>query len=245
MGDSGTASSERNPHSKRPAACRTSTLSIRGLTLSYRDRLVLNNIDLDVSVGESVSVMGPSGAGKSSLLSGVLGLVKPDRGSISINGAIVKAGSSSAMSGLRRDEIGVVFQSGGLLPELTPIENVMLAGLLAGSSPSEAHNRAAELLTALGVPTGARSVTELSGGEQQRVAVARSLMNRPSLLVADEPTGSLDPRTRDQVIDLLFSVPQQFNCALLVATHDPAVAGRATRQMVLEEGHLVERPFQG
>lgn len=238
------AVSEIHTASIRPPA-RPSTLSIKGLTLSYRDRVVLNNVDLDVTAGESVSVMGPSGAGKSSLLSGVLGLIKPDRGSISINGAIIKAGSSSAMSRLRRDEIGVIFQSGELLPELSPIENVILAGLLAGMPPSKAHTRATELLTALGVPTGARSVTEFSGGEQQRVAVARSLMNRPSLLLADEPTGSLDPRTRDQVIDLLFRVPQQFNCVLIVVTHDPVVAGRATRQMVLDEGHLVERPFQG
>jgi putative ABC transport system ATP-binding protein/lipoprotein-releasing system ATP-binding protein len=216
-----------------------STLVIKGLSLRYLDRVVLDDVGLEVKAGQSVSIMGPSGAGKSSLLSAVLGLVRPDSGSIQLNGTVVKAGSSSGMARLRRDEIGVIFQSGELLPELSPTENVALAGLLAGTSPSEAGGRANQLLAALGVPSGDRSVTEFSGGEQQRVAVARALMNRPSLLLADEPTGSLDPDTRDQVIDILFEVPQRFNCALIVVTHDPVVAARADRQLVLTAGRLL------
>jgi putative ABC transport system ATP-binding protein/lipoprotein-releasing system ATP-binding protein len=198
-------------------------------------------VDLLVETGNSVSVMGHSGAGKSSLLSVVLGLVRPDAGTIDIKGRPVMAGNSSAMSRLRREEIGVVFQSGELLPELSPTENVLLPALLAGVPAEEAKTRAADLLARLGVPRGDRSVTEFSGGEQQRVAVARALMNRPSVLLADEPTGSLDPATRDQVVELVFSVPQQFDCALVVVTHDPAVAARADHHLALHHGQLVDR----
>jgi lipoprotein-releasing system ATP-binding protein len=216
-------------------------LQVSGAHLAYGERVVLDGLDLVVQRGRSASVMGPSGAGKSSLLSIVLGLVRPDSGTVEVNGQPVKAGNSSAMSRLRREEIGVIFQSSELLPELSPVENVVLAGLLAGMAAEEAAARAMDLLAQLGVPSGDRSVTEFSGGEQQRVAVARALMNRPSVLLADEPTGSLDPVTRDQVVELIFSVPKLFGCALVVVTHDPAVAGRADQQLRLQAGRLVDR----
>lgn len=228
-------------HSRLRSPTGPRTLTIEGLTLSYRDRVILNDIDLDVAAGESVSVIGPGGAGKSSLLSAIMGLIEPDRGSISIDGVIVSGASSSATSRLRRDRVGVILQAEMLLPELSPLENVILAGLVAGMSPGEAHARATDLLTACGVPLEERSVTEFSGIERQRVAVARSLVNRPDLVLADEPTGLLDPPARDQLIDLLLSLPGQFNCALIVVTPDPAVAGCASRQMVLDEGQLTER----
>lgn len=170
-----------------------------------------------------------------------MGLARPDSGSITINGRLIKPGSSSRTSRVRREDIGVIFQAGELLPELSPEENVILPGLLAGMSAGDAAQRARDLLARLGVPSAPRSVTEFSGGEQQRVAVARALMNRPSVLLADEPTGSLDPATRDQVVQLVFSVPADFECALVVVTHDPAVAHRADRQLDLHDGALIER----
>ena len=234
MGAGPSASAELSSNG-RPA------LQVTGVHLTYGRRVVLDGLDLVVEAGRSVSVMGPSGAGKSSLLSIVLGLVRPDSGAIVVNGQLVKAGNSSAMSRIRREEIGVIFQSGEMMPELSPVENVALAGLLAGATAAAATARAADLLTQLRVPDGDRSVTEFSGGEQQRVAVARALMNQPSVLLADEPTGSLDPATRDQVVELLFRVPEQFGCALVVVTHDPSVADRADRQLSLHAGRLVDR----
>jgi putative ABC transport system ATP-binding protein/lipoprotein-releasing system ATP-binding protein len=143
---------------------------------------------------------------------------------------------------MRRQQIGAVFQDDSLLPELSPVENVALAGLLAGLSAREAQGRADAMLRQLGVPVAERSVADFSGGERQRVAVARALINEPVLLLADEPTGSLDPTMRDQVCDLLFDVPTRFGCGLVVVTHDPVVAGRADRWLALDEGRLVTAP---
>jgi len=217
-------------------------LSVDAVNLAYGARHVLAGVTMQVSAGEAVAVMGRSGSGKSTLLSCILGLIRPDGGEIRVDGEKVRAGRLGRTARLRREKIGMVFQSGELLPELSPTENVTIAGLLGGQSVREANARCAELLSRLAVPRGHRTISELSGGERQRVAVARALMNRPALLLADEPTGSLDLETRDHVADLLFEVPAEFGCALVVVTHDPAIAQRAGRSYRLAGGALWEAP---
>lgn len=216
-----------------------SVLNVHNVSLTRGHRQILRGATLDVAAAESVAISGRSGSGKSSLLSCILGLLKVDAGEILVDGESISPGRRSQLARIRRTKIGMVFQTGELLPELSPTENVMIAGLLAGQSVGEANARCAELLSGLGVPDGVRSVSEFSGGERQRVAVARALMNRPILLLADEPTGSLDPETRGQVIDMLFAVPAQFKCALVVVTHDPVVAECAGRRYRLEDGVLI------
>ncbi|WP_229859395.1 ABC transporter ATP-binding protein [Streptomyces poonensis] len=216
-----------------------SVLSVRGLTHSIGDRVLLQGVGLDVAAGESVAVTGPSGSGKSTLLGCVLGLVRPDAGGIEVAGADLTRMRGRTLERHRSRNIGVVFQFGELLPELTPAENVALAALLAGVGADEAYRRAGELLDELRVPHGQTPTAHLSGGERQRTAVARALVNEPKLLLADEPTGALDERTRDSVADLLFSVPGRWGCGLVVVTHDLTVAARADRRLDLRGGRLV------
>lgn len=202
-------------------------------------RSLLAGADLTVPAGSSVSVMGPSGSGKSTLLMCVMGLIRPQSGRVEIVGRDVTRLSARALAAHRRRHVGMVFQFGELLPELTPVENVMIASLLAGEAVTEARSRAESLLTRLGVP-GATATQDLSGGERQRVAVGRALVNTPELLLADEPTGALDGEQREAVADLLFSTPREHGCALVVVTHDPMVAGRADVRLRVHEGRLVQ-----
>ncbi|MFB7089679.1 ABC transporter ATP-binding protein [Streptomyces sp. NPDC056296] len=202
-------------------------------------RSLLAGADLTVPAGSSVSVMGPSGSGKSTLLMCVMGLIRPQSGRVEVVGQDVTRLSARALAAHRRRHVGMVFQFGELLPELTPAENVMIASLLAGDAVAEARSRAESLLTRLGVPE-ATATRDLSGGERQRVAVARALVNMPELLLADEPTGALDGEQREAVADLLFSTPREHGCALVVVTHDPMVAGRADVRLHLHEGLLVQ-----
>ncbi|MFF3512773.1 ABC transporter ATP-binding protein [Streptomyces sp. NPDC002573] len=213
-------------------------LAVRGLRYEVADRVLLDGADLEVAPGESVAVVGPSGSGKSTLLGCVLGLIKPSSGSVHVAGADVTRMRRRALERHRSNHIGVVFQFGELLPELTPVENVALAALLAGNGTRQAYERAEELLVELGVPVKGVPTGRLSGGERQRTAVARALMNEPALLLADEPTGALDSVTRDTVAELLFSVPRRWNCALVVVTHDAEVARRADRHLELRQATL-------
>ncbi|MGW8380855.1 ABC transporter ATP-binding protein [Streptomyces sp. ODS28] len=215
-------------------------LAVRGLGHEIGGRRLLDGLDLTVRAGEAVAVTGPSGSGKSTLLSCLMGLVKPEAGEIEVAGVELSGLSERALSKHRRDTVGVVFQFGELLPELTPLENTALAALLSGVPRAEAHARAEELLAELGVPYGETPTAELSGGERQRTAVARALINRPALLLADEPTGALDEETRDEVAELLFSVRRRWGCGLVVVTHDLALAARADRRLRLEKGRLRE-----
>ncbi|ROS76483.1 ABC transporter ATP-binding protein [Cellulomonas sp. PhB143] len=217
----------------------SAALDVEGLTATLGRRPVLTGVDLQVAGGRSVAVMGDSGSGKSTLLNCILGLVRPTGGSVSVCGQQVRSGLSSRAARQRRRSVGVVFQSGHLLPELDPVENVALAGLLAGLRPQDAARRARALLDRLGIDCSSRSVLEYSGGERQRIAVARALINEPPLLIADEPTGSLDPTNRDTVSDLLFTLPATVGCALVVVTHDPVVASRAESTYRLTDGRLV------
>lgn len=214
-------------------------LEMTALNYSIGGRTLMSGLELRLDAGESVSVMGPSGSGKSTLISCALGLLKPDDGSVKVAGAELSALSRRQLAEHRRSHIGVVFQFGELLPELTPVENVALAALLSGAGRSTAYEEAAGLLRELGVPESNAATATLSGGERQRTAVARALVNKPKVLLADEPTGALDAANRDSVADLLFSVPSRWDCALLVVTHDAEVAGRADRTLALSDGKLL------
>jgi putative ABC transport system ATP-binding protein/lipoprotein-releasing system ATP-binding protein len=213
---------------------------VDGLTVRYGARTVLDGLSLEVYPGESMALTGASGCGKSTLLSAIIGFTKPMAGEVSICGTPMRAGLSRSATRLRREKIGAVFQDGHLLDELTALENIQVAGLLAGMAPGLAENRARALLERFGLPKASRPVTSLSGGERQRVSVARALVNDPQLVVADEPTGSLDPTSRDEVTAALFSIPRESPRALLVVTHDPAVAERADKVRVLRDGRLAQ-----
>ncbi|WP_443059230.1 ATP-binding cassette domain-containing protein [Streptomyces sp. NBC_00435] len=230
-----------NKSPRRPA--KGAALEFSSLRYQIGDRTLFDGLDLRLCTGDSVAVMGPSGSGKSTLISCALGLVKPE-GTVRVADADLGRMSRRELTRHRSRHIGVVFQFGELLPELTPVENVALAGLLAGADRKETYKAAAELLGSLGVPRDARATGTLSGGERQRTAVARALVNRPSLLVADEPTGALDDANRAAVAELLFEVPRRWPCALLVVTHDAQVAALADDTVHLVEGRLVPREVQ-
>ncbi|MFC3492770.1 ABC transporter ATP-binding protein [Glycomyces rhizosphaerae] len=212
-------------------------LAISGLSYSIGNRALFDGLELTLSQGESASILGPSGSGKSTLLSLILGLFPMDSGVVRLDDESIADMSISALARLRARAIGMVFQFGELLPELSPQDNVALAAMLAGGDAAEAQSRASDLLKRLGVPDSP-TVETLSGGERQRVAVARALINKPLLLLADEPTGALDEENRDKVADLLFSLPSEQGCALLVVTHDRSVASRADRVLTIAQGSL-------
>ncbi|MFF5768572.1 ABC transporter ATP-binding protein [Streptomyces tanashiensis] len=223
------------------AEIRQPVLEIQGLTHSLGARELFTDLSLTLRAGESVAVTGPSGSGKSTLLSCVLGLIRPTAGSVKVKGTEIVGLRPGRLAALRAQAVGMVFQFGELLPELSPLDNVMLAALLARTNSHGARDRAQELLDDLGVPQ-AETSDELSGGERQRAAVARALINEPALLLADEPTGALDTETRDRTAELLFGLPRRHACGLLVVTHDPGIAARADRTLRLEAGMLKAIP---
>lgn len=202
------------------------------------DRQLFEDLSLLLQPGESMAVLGPSGSGKSTLLSLALGLVKPKSGTVGIDGRDITALGRRELARLRAKSVGMVFQFAELLPELSAAENVALAALLAGRSDDGVDAEVAGLLGDLGVPQAA-SVSTLSGGERQRTAVARALINRPRLLLADEPTGALDETNRDLVADMMFELPARHGCGLLVVTHDGAVAERADHVLTVRRRELV------
>jgi putative ABC transport system ATP-binding protein len=199
-------------------------------------------VNLTVEAGEAVAVMGPSGSGKSTLLNLVAGLDRPTQGEVEVAGTTLNRLSETALARFRRSTIGIVFQFFHLLDDLTARDNVLLPAELAGLRRAEARKRAAELLDALGLSARADAYpARLSGGERQRVAVARALVNRPPLLLADEPTGAVDARAGEQIIELLRELNEGGQTILLV-THDPAMARRcATRTVQVRDGRLTEQ----
>jgi lipoprotein-releasing system ATP-binding protein len=218
-------------------------LTLRGLERTYategEELHVLTGVDLELQSGELVGLVGPSGSGKSSLLHAAALLEHPNAGQVLIGGRDGFAMSESERTRLRRDEIGFVYQFHHLLAELDALENVALPARIAGMSDRAAKDAARERLTLLGL--GERLTHrpgQLSGGEQQRVAIARALANSPSLLLADEPTGNLDPATSDQVFDALRTACRETGAAALVATHNIALAERMDRVVTLENGKL-------
>ena len=202
---------------------------------------ILQGAELTLWPGQSVALVAPSGAGKSTLLH-VAGLLeKPDGGEVYVGGARTARMDDGARTALRRSSIGFVYQAHRLLPEFTAIENVMMPQMIAGLNRAEATARGAELLTFLGL--GQRQKhrpSELSGGEQQRVAIARAVANAPRMLLADEPTGNLDPHTADHVFGTLTALIQATGLAALIATHNMALADRMDRRVTLRDGVVVE-----
>lgn len=213
-------------------------LRVSGLCYRVEGRTLLDDVKLSVSPGESVAVTGPSGSGKSTLLMCVLGLIKPQAGTVTVADREITGLGPGQLARVRRETLGMVFQFGELLPELSPVENVALPVLLDGGRHQDAYRRAEELLEELGVPVGPTPTGMLSGGERQRTAVARALITEPAVLLADEPTGALDPEAKEGVAELLFTTVRTRGCALLVVTHDLTVAARADRRYELVGGVL-------
>jgi lipoprotein-releasing system ATP-binding protein len=220
-------------------------LRLEDITRRYREGEgqleVFSGLSLAVKPGEIVALVGPSGAGKSSLLH-IAGLLEaPTSGEIFIEGVAVSRLSDTERTRIRRDKVGFVYQAHHLLPEFDALENVVLPQMIAGQSRSEAAKEATRLLTVLGL--GQRLThrpSQLSGGEQQRVAVARALANSPRLLLADEPTGNLDPRTSGGVFDALIAVTRSRGVGALIATHNYELAARMDRALLLHQGKLIE-----
>jgi lipoprotein-releasing system ATP-binding protein len=202
---------------------------------------VLSGTDLTVAPGEVVAIIGASGSGKSTLLHLLGGLDRPSGGEVVIGGSPLQELSDDALSRLRNERIGFVFQFHHLLREFTALENVMMPQLIAGRSTAAARRRARELLEDLGLGARLRhKPSELSGGEQQRVAVARALANEPVILLADEPSGNLDPSTSESLHELLFEISSRYGSAMVIVTHDMQLAGRADRVLELRQGRLWE-----
>jgi len=214
-------------------------LEISDLSKAYPELEVLNKLQLAVNAGEAVAIQGASGTGKSTLLNCIGLLDRPDSGSIILDGTEVTTLSKSARAKLRGQRLGFVFQAFHLLPEFTVLENVLLAARCAGQALGPAHSRAIELLERLGLANrAAADVRVLSGGERQRVALCRALLLRPALILADEPTGNLDPATAALVLNHLMHLVRSEQVSLILVTHDSQVAARCDRQLILQRGQL-------
>ncbi|HEY3436150.1 MAG TPA: ABC transporter ATP-binding protein [Actinotalea sp.] len=221
-------------------------VDLREVSFGYRRKVVLSDVSLALHAGESVAVVGPSGSGKSTLASIVATLVRPHGGTALICGHDVSRLSRRSLAELRRRSLGMVFQGAELLPTMTAVENVALPAMLDGCSWTEASARAVALLGDLGVGQVDTPAATLSGGEAQRVGLARALVNGPDLLVADEPTASLDGHTKRVVADLLFDQIRERRTGLLLVSHDPEIARRADRVLRLDDGTLTAAaPHQG
>ncbi len=200
---------------------------------------VLTGAELEVSAGELVTVAGSSGSGKSTLLHILGGLLHPDSGTVEVGGRNVYSLSETGRATFRSTQVGFVFQFHHLLPEFTALENVMIPALIAGSSAPEARARSSGLLSAMDLEArAAHKPGELSGGEQQRVAVARALVNQPQVVLADEPTGNLDQSNAQSLHTLLEELARERGAALVVAPHSPSLAQRAHHRLVLHGGRL-------
>ncbi|MFG2904363.1 ABC transporter ATP-binding protein [Kitasatospora sp. NPDC048286] len=207
-------------------------VELSGVHKEFGDAKALDGLDLRIRAGEAVAVMGPSGCGKSTLLNMVAGLDRPTAGTVRVHGQDLGQLNEHGLALFRRRHIGMIFQFFNLIDDLPALDNVALAAQLTGTSARQARRRALELLDELGV-AHRKDVypATLSGGERQRVAVARALMNRPALLLADEPTGALDSRSGEQVMDLLIDL-NQIGQTLLIVTHDPKLATRCANRLV-------------
>ena len=231
---------------------RGAIISARNLHKSYGNNPVLRNVSLDIFPGESVAIMGPSGSGKTTLLHALSGIIKLDAGSVLFNGpagqVAVESLSERERTSLRANSFGFVFQQGLLVPELTAEENVSLAAMIAGVPRQQARSVSIDLLNRLGLGQMLdRRMGEMSGGQAQRVAIARSQVNGAHVTFADEPTGALDSKTAREVMALLLTMIPQQGKTLLVVTHDPNVAAACSRVVYLQDGQIVsdQRNSQG
>lgn len=215
-------------------------IEIKGVTKNFGSLQVLKGIDLRIEKGEIVSIVGPSGAGKTTLLQILGTLDKPDSGSVVVDGIETSTLSTNKLSEFRNTHLGFVFQFHQLLPEFTAIENIMIPAYIAGMKPKETRNRAEELLAFMGLSDRAtHKPNELSGGEKQRVAVARALMNNPAVILADEPSGSLDSKNKEELHKLFFELRDKFGQTFVIVTHDETLATLTDRTIHLKDGRIV------
>lgn len=213
----------------------------KGIKKSFGEVEVLRGIDLDIQKEEFVSIVGASGAGKTTLLQIIGTLDRPDAGSLTVDGIDVLSLKANAISDFRCNHIGFVFQFHQLLPEFTALENVTIPALIAHRGKKEAESEAKQLLDYLGLSSRmSHKPNQLSGGEKQRVAVARALINHPKLILADEPSGSLDSHNKEELHKLLLSLKNEFKLTLLVVTHDTAMASISDRTITMKDGKIID-----
>ncbi len=217
-------------------------IDIKNITKSFGSLQVLKGIDLHIDKGEVVSIVGPSGAGKTTLLQIIGTLDKPDTGTVCVDQVDVTSLSTKKLADFRNRHLGFVFQFHQLLPEFSAIENIMIPAYIAGKSHSEAKKRAEELLQFMGLSDRAsHKPNELSGGEKQRIAVARALVNHPAVILADEPSGSLDTKNKEELHRLFFDLRDQFGQTFVIVTHDENLATLTDRTIHLRDG-MIEEP---
>ena len=215
-------------------------ITLRNITKSFGSLQVLKGIDLDIAQGEVVSIVGPSGAGKTTLLQIMGTLDRADSGSVVIDGTDISRLSQRALARFRNEHIGFVFQFHQLLPEFTALENIMIPALIGGSTRRAARERAEELLRFMGLSDRAsHKPAELSGGEKQRVAVARALVNRPAVVLADEPSGSLDSANKAELHALFFRLRDEMNQTFVIVTHDEQLAATTDRTIHMKDGKMI------
>lgn len=214
-------------------------IKLEGITKSFGSLQVLKGIDLEINKGEIVSIVGPSGAGKTTLLQIMGTLDEPDAGVVQIDGTVVSRMKEKELSAFRNKNIGFVFQFHQLLPEFTALENVMIPALIAGVSSKEAHERAVKILDFMGlVDRASHKPNELSGGEKQRVAVARALINDPAVILADEPSGSLDTHNKEDLHQLFFDLRDRLGQTFVIVTHDEGLAKITDRTVHMVDGMI-------
>ena len=214
-------------------------IKLEGITKSFGSLQVLKGIDLEINKGEIISIVGPSGAGKTTLLQIMGTLDEPDAGVVQIDGTVVSRMKEKELSAFRNKNIGFVFQFHQLLPEFTALENVMIPALIAGVSSKEAHERAMKILDFMGlVDRASHKPNELSGGEKQRVAVARALINDPAVILADEPSGSLDTHNKEDLHQLFFDLRDRLGQTFVIVTHDEGLAKITDRTVHIVDGMI-------
>jgi lipoprotein-releasing system ATP-binding protein len=216
-------------------------LEAKGLKKSYRSLPVLRGVQLEVETGSIVAIVGASGAGKSTLLHILGSLDYPDEGEVKINGTNLFVQQPKSLAGFRNKNLGFVFQFHNLLPEFTAVENIMIPGLIGGQDSKKVKSRAMGLLSTLNLEARAdHKPSELSGGEQQRVAVARALINSPLLIFADEPSGNLDSKNASELHQLFFQLRKDFKQTFVIVTHNQEFASMADRKLEIRDGVMVQ-----
>lgn len=216
-------------------------IKAKNIHKSFDTLEVLKGVDIEVKKGEIVSIVGPSGAGKTTLLQILGTLDRPDNGEIEVDGINFSQLSEKELAVFRNRHIGFIFQFHQLLPEFTALENVMIPALIAGIDAKAASRKSKELIDYLGLTNRlGHKPSELSGGEKQRIAVARALINKPSLILADEPSGSLDSKNRDELHKLLFDLRDKFGLTLVIVTHDKELALLSDRVIEMKDGKIIK-----